>query len=463
MNTDELFIDIHKLPKPLPKQEVYDLLEKIKQGDERSREKLIKHNIRLVLYEVTACFKSVKYDKKDLVSIGNIGLMKAITTFDTSKKVEFATYAKRCIDNEILMFLRKIKKDQNVCSLNRIINHDKDGKELKIEDTISDKRDIVEEYEDNETYQIIRQIVEKLPNRDRKIIMLYFGFYNGKVHTQKEIADMMCISQPLVSKLITKILKRLAQQLKHKGVIELSIQRQSPKIKLEPNEKEGGKKMSKLQTIYEYFSSYTKEQVDAMLEKLTEEERMLITLRYGEDLNNPTPIKLSREQINKFYGVLIPKMRRLLSNPNVEIKPRKKRQNIIEEPIVESSMEGLHNSNTSNIENLEQKEQQEDDNKSITKEDCEKMLELLRTPSFNQIMKVLTVKESVIISLKLGYVDGKYFSTESIAEFLGIESQEVIDITKKVLLLYKENISKFIDNAIEIVTEQPRKLTRKTQ
>ena len=288
MNTDELFIDGHKLPKFLSKQEVYELLEKIKQGDELAREKLVEHNIRLVLYEVTGRFKSVEYDKKDLVSIGNVGLMKAITTFDTSKKVEFATYAIRCIDNEILMFLRKLKKAQNVDSLDRTINHDKDGNELKIEDTISDETDIVEEYTDNETHQIIRQIVKDLPDRDREIIMLHFGFYNDKTHTQKEIADMMSISQSYVSRLITKIVKKLGQQLQQKGVIELRMEGQRPKTKKEPNRKEGGKNMAReLQTIYEYFGSYTKEQVDAMLEKLTEEEKGLITLRYGEDLNNP--------------------------------------------------------------------------------------------------------------------------------------------------------------------------------
>ena len=231
MNTDELFIDGHKLPKPLSKQEVYELLEKIKQGDELAREKLVEHNIRLVLYEVTGRFKSVEYDKKDLVSIGNVGLMKAITTFDKSKKVEFATYATRCIDNEILMFLRKLKKAQNVDSLDRTIIHDKDGNELKIEYTIIDETDIVEEYTDNETHQIIRQIVKDLPDRDREIIMLHFGFYNDKTHTQKEIADMMSISRSYVSRLITKIVKKLGQQLQQKGFIELRMEGQRPKTK----------------------------------------------------------------------------------------------------------------------------------------------------------------------------------------------------------------------------------------
>ena len=220
MNTDELFIDANKLPKPLPKSQVNELLDKVKQGDENAIKMIIEHNIRLVLYEVNNRFKSVEYDKKDLVSIGNVGLMKAVTTFDKSKKVEFTTYATRCIDNEILMFLRKLKKDQKVDSFDKTITHDKEGKELKIEDTISDETDIVEDYEKNITYKIIREIVKELPDRDREIIMLHFGFYNNEVHTQKEIADMMSISQSYVSRLITKIVKKIGIQLQNCGVIE---------------------------------------------------------------------------------------------------------------------------------------------------------------------------------------------------------------------------------------------------
>ena len=212
--------------------------------------------------------------------------------------------------------------------------------------------------------------------------------------------------------------------------------------------------MAKLQTIYQYFKDYTTEQVDAMLEKLTEEERVLITYRYGEDLSNPTAGKLTKEQTNKFYGSLVPKMRRLLSNPNKERKPRKKEQELQKK---ESKSEYIPVASTIPIPSETQ-----NDSKNITKEACETVLELLRTPTFNQMMSVLSVKEAIIISLKLGYVDGKYFSTESIAQFLGIEVQEVIDTTRKVLLLYKENINQFIDNAIEIVTEQPKQLVKKS-
>lgn len=451
MNDNEWFIGGYKLPKSLSKQEVYDLLEKIKQGDERARKKLAEHNVKLVLYRVKTRFKSVEYDKKDLVSIGNVGLMKAITTFDTSKKVEFATYAIKCIDNEILMFLRNLKKDQIVDSLDRTINYDKDGNELKIKDIISDETDLVDEYADNETCQILRQIIKNLPDRDREIIMLYFGFYNDKTHTQEEIADMMSISRPYVSFLISKSLKTLGQQLQQKGVIELRTEGQSAKTNKEHNKKEGENKVGrKLKTIYDYFSSYTKEQVDEMLEKITEEERTLITLRYGEDLNNPTPGKLSKKETNKFYRTLIPKMKRILSNLNDE--KTKKKETIEKKTITKNS---ISESPVLNSKNLIEEANKTANVETITKEDYIKILELLRTPSFTKMMSMYSPKESMITSLKLGYIDGKCFSTSAISEFLGIKEQEVIDTTRTVLLSYKQRINQIIDEVIQIVTEQP--------
>lgn len=221
MAGDEWFIEIDNVPELLTKQEINHLLEKINQGDIQSIKKLAEHSIRLVLYEVTRRFKFINCDKKELVSIGNIGLMKAINTFDVSKNFEFSTYAIKCIDNEILMFIRKLKKEQDVDSLDRIINYDNDGNELKIKDVISDETDIVEEYTTKETYQIIRQIIKDMPDRDREIIMLYFGFYNEKIYTQKEIADIISVHQTYVSRLIKKIVEELGEQLQQEGIIEL--------------------------------------------------------------------------------------------------------------------------------------------------------------------------------------------------------------------------------------------------
>ena len=482
MNTNELFIDANKLPQPLPKSQVNELLDKVKHGDEDAIKMIIEHNIRLVLYQVNNKFKSVEYDKKDLVSIGNIGLIKAVTTFDKSKNVEFATYATRCIDNEILMFLRKLKKDQKVDILDKTITHDKEGKELKIEDTISDENDIVEDYEKNITYKIIREIVKELPSRDREIIMLHFGFYNNKIHTQKEIADMMSISQSYVSRLITKIVKKLGIQLKKCGVIEttgktnkktvkidkstlqlsttpiMDIQTQknieSKEIAMEKSiidveERSFGKmRGKKLQTIYKYLNEYTREEIDAMLNKLTEEEISLVKLRYGNDLDNPVVSSTwGKEETTKFYGSLIPKMKRLLSNPDGKRKRNvKKTQNISNE----NTQASIFSKEQQKVEDLKPNLSQT--TSEIEKDDCLKILELMRTPSFGEMLKSLTPKEAVIICLKLGYVDEKYFTTESIAGFLGIETSEVIETIKKVLLVYKENINQFIDKTVDIAT-----------
>lgn len=451
MSIDKLFVYEHKLPQPLSKEEIHKLIIEVNEGSKESRDKLVIHNIRLVLYEVTNKFQNVDYDKKDLVSIGNIGLLKAINTYDLSKGFEFATYATRCIDNEILLFLRKLKKDQNVDSINRVIY----GSEIKLEDILNDDSNLVEDYENTETHKIIREVIKELPNRDKEIIMLHFGFYDDKIYTQREIADKFGISQPSVSRLIRKIVNKIGEILESKEVIELHS-------KMGKTLKKNKEAMPKLQTIYEYFKNYTREQVNEMLAKLTDEERKLVTTRYGEDLDNPVSAKLTKNQTNKFYGSLVPKMKRLLANLTVERKPRQKitklQQPIEKAPSVIPTSQPLHKEQSEQVEEklttkLSKLQEQTStptstNNRSMTKENYIKMLELLSTLTFDQKMRALSVKESVIILLKLVYIDGKYFSTESIAQFLGIEVAEVIETTEKVLLVYEESINNFLDNAI---------------
>ena len=231
MKTEELFIDCDKLPNTLSKNELYQLFNKMNQGDESARELLVKHNIRLVLYEVRAKFSLVDYDKKDLVAVGNIGLLKAINSFDISKNIKFATFASHCIDNEILMFLRKIKRHYNVGSIYDIIKKDKEGYGLKVEDTIIDDINIENECINNETNQIIRNLVNELPYRDREIIMMFFGFYNNHRYWQEEIAQKFNLSQSHVSRIITKTLKKLASKLKEEGIIEETNKLNKQKIK----------------------------------------------------------------------------------------------------------------------------------------------------------------------------------------------------------------------------------------
>lgn len=231
MNAEELFIDGHRLPSPLSKDEIYSLIKTANEGSKEAREKVIIHNIRLVIYEVSHKFQSIECDKKDLVSAGIIGLLKAIDTFDLTKNIEFATYATRCIDNEILVSLRKLRKNRNVDSLDRVIIEDKNYNETKLKDIITDDKDMVEEYETIEIYRTIKDLVMKLPDRDKEIIMLYFGFYDDRIYTQKEIANICHITQSTVSKIIIKNIEKLRKQLEEIYFIKIAINR-SPNSKV---------------------------------------------------------------------------------------------------------------------------------------------------------------------------------------------------------------------------------------
>lgn len=223
MKVEKLSFVADELPKPLSNIQLNVLLDKVNHGDEVAIKTVAEHNIRLVLYEVNSKFSLVEYDKEDLVSFGNIGLLKAIKTFDKSKNVEFVVYALKCIDNEILMFLRKNKKYQNVDSLDRVVKYttETDNSEWTLKDIISDEINIVEEYEIMEEYQALRQIIDELPKQAREVIMLYFGFYDNKTYTQREIAEIMALSQSYVSRLILKSIKRIGQQLNQESFIVL--------------------------------------------------------------------------------------------------------------------------------------------------------------------------------------------------------------------------------------------------
>lgn len=197
------------LPEPLSKKEIYDLIFKNKQGNDKALEKLVMHNLKLVIHEVLKRFANFTCDKEELVAIGNIGLLKAIKTFDTTKNIEFTTYATRCIDNEILMFLRKKKKLAHTESLEKIIYTDKDGSEIKHEEIISDNKDYINQQLDK---IIVHQELNELNPRDKEIIMLYFGFYDRK-YTQKEIAKIMNLSSSSICKSISNSLQILKTNL----------------------------------------------------------------------------------------------------------------------------------------------------------------------------------------------------------------------------------------------------------
>ena len=178
------------LPPPLTMDEENDILSKLK-SDDTVKQKLIEHNLRLVVY-IAKKFENTSVGLEDLVSIGTIGLVKAINTYDVDKKIKLATYASRCIENEILMHLRKINQIKNEVSIDEPLNTDGDGNELLLSDIIGTDDDIVfkrlEKAVDNE---LIRESIKRLNKREKIIMELRFGFISGKEKTQKEVADML--------------------------------------------------------------------------------------------------------------------------------------------------------------------------------------------------------------------------------------------------------------------------------
>lgn len=201
------------LPPPLSKEEEQELMEKLGKGDEAVREKLIVHNLRLVVY-IAKKFESSGVGLEDLVSIGTIGLIKAVNTFRTDKNIKLATYASRCIENEILMFLRKTSQLRNEVSIDEPLNVDWDGNELLLSDILGSDADVVNkdiEFEDEKNLLI--KTINSMNERERTIMSMRFGLDGGKEHTQKEVADILGISQSYISRLEKRIIERLRKEI----------------------------------------------------------------------------------------------------------------------------------------------------------------------------------------------------------------------------------------------------------
>ncbi|MDE5763902.1 MAG: RNA polymerase sporulation sigma factor SigE [Ruminococcus sp.] len=201
------------LPPPLTHQEEEAVFIGLLDNDPESRKKLIVHNLRLVVY-IAKKFESTGIGIEDLVSIGTIGLIKAVNTFCPAKNIKFATYASRCIENEILMFLRKSSQYRSDLSIDEPLNIDYDGNELLLSDVIGTDDDVVSKGIETEAErELIRTAVSELCDREREIMELRFGLIDGKEKTQKEVADLIGISQSYISRLEKKIIKKLRVKL----------------------------------------------------------------------------------------------------------------------------------------------------------------------------------------------------------------------------------------------------------
>lgn len=201
------------LPPPLCPEEEQRALAALTDGDEAAKQTLIEHNLRLVVY-IARRFENTGVNLEDLISIGTIGLIKAVGTFKPERSIKLATYSSRCIENEILMYIRKISSQKAEVSLDEPINTDWDGNELLLSDVLGTDGDtVMRPMEDDVDHQLLRQALARLPEREMQIVSMRFGLGGRKERTQKEVAELMGISQSYISRLEKRIMLRLRHEI----------------------------------------------------------------------------------------------------------------------------------------------------------------------------------------------------------------------------------------------------------
>lgn len=201
------------LPQPFTREEEEEKIKLLLKGESGIREQLIEHNLRLVVY-IARKFDNTGIDLDDLISVGTIGLIKAVNTFNADKKIKLATYASRCIENEILMHLRKVVRFKGEVSLDEPLNVDFEGNELLLSDVLGTDSDCVfTSIESSIDEELLKTALNKLPERERRIVALRFGLYGLEEMTQKQVADMLGISQSYISRLEKKIVEKLKKEI----------------------------------------------------------------------------------------------------------------------------------------------------------------------------------------------------------------------------------------------------------
>ena len=292
--------------------EIKELFIAKENGNLKARDKIVAHNIRLVLSEVCRCYYKTEYELEDLCALGLRALVNATDAFKYTGEAVFATYLKKCVHNEINKYIKsqknKIKPTKSLYDVVKI-KQQSTGKliEKSIIDSIYDEEcDIEEIIEHQEINRIVRETVEELPERERECVKLVFGFYD-RVYTCKEIGESRGIKGATISKYVNRGLEMIEKKLIEHQVIEpINIKNKS--------------KRKKLQTIYEDFNEYTKEEIDFVLSQLPEDDMPFIIGRYGSDFNERSISTLNYDQSLRFYAHTRPKIkRRLLSLRNKKI------------------------------------------------------------------------------------------------------------------------------------------------
>lgn len=426
----------------LSKEDFNLYMKLMKDGDMNARDKIINGNIKLIFNLINKYYSNSNYDRDELFSIGVVGLIKAVDTYDINKNYEFSTYASRCICNEILMFFRKKKKYMNDISINDVISLGKNDEEISLEGTIKDEKfNMFDDIIKVELIGEIRRLVDSLNIRDREIVKLYFGFDSGKRYNQEEIADKVGLSKSYICRIIRKCLSDIAYNLYINGYID-DYDVELKKMK--------GSMVMKNRSIYEYFSEFSRESVDKVLLSLNEVDMNLLKKKFGDNLDGNTEYKLDKKESSRFYSNLVVMMKKRMGQDDSVRSNQSDSVNInkIDESVKKTCKLVYDKLDNSKVEC--------EDTDGFSRDDFIKMLEVFKGINFDEMLKVLSVKDAVIISLMFGYVEGKYFSSKMIASFLEIDEFYVIDVSKKVLLLYKEKINYMIDMFISDDNRQLR-------
>ena len=482
---DIVSLYINELNAPLlSEDEEKALLVKIKQGDMEAREKFIESNLRLVV-SVAKKFLGRGVPFLDLVQEGNLGLMKAIDKFDLSYDVRFSTYAvyrikmfvskaiadqsrnirvpisrqdelysyMTNIDNlekkfgmnlsidEISMMLGKsvdkirelesLKND--TVSINALVGKDNDtelGDFLSTSESIEDE--IIDSFLPEQIMDLLKK--SKLSEREKDVLLSRFGIGRSHVWQLKELSKKYGVSKAWIGQVELNALEKLRRL---KSIEQFSVYMDNPDLALKkleefrkkPEKRERrktGKRGSLLKSIYEYFDDFSREDVDSVLDDLNEFDKNLVFLRYGEDLDNPVSTTLfGEEETKKFYGALVPRMRKKLYALQEEAKPNNK-NNIKQDIFLTESLVT-----------------------ELNRDEYTKLIQILKKPDVIGVMTGLSMKEKIIVSLRLGYVDGKHFSVDAISDFLGLSNHDIIKTSVEFMTKHSDKVDSILNKAMD--------------
>ena len=475
----------------LSKEQEQELLERIHQGDDYAKEIFIESNLKLVV-RVAKRYINNGLDFLDLIQEGNIGLIKAIERFDYKLNTKFSSYAPYWIKQSITHAIatngrtiripintyyqqltykniamqlydrlnRKPRREEiaqemgitvtramelekclnDTISLNVSINEDDT---IEYQETIPSKEDSIEDLIiSKEIPTQIYEIFEKstLTEKEKEVLILRYGLQSGKEKTLDEIGKRFGVCRERIRQIEARAIKKIRKSNCIESIADYmtdynyamnNINKYRETSRNSQNSSELSylpkckttKKKKVLNTIYEQFSNYSKEQIDIMLEKLSTEEKELIILRYGNDLNKRIYSNLDERQKKEFYERLLPKMKRLLANLNKNYvsKNNKNKTNISSSEILSDYVD--------------------DEKKEISIDDKTKIFEFINKNILATFSNELSIKELVIVSLKLGLINGKQFDTDFIAKILEIDNKEVLEITKKSLMSLKNTLN----------------------